>query len=824
MKRGLSFLLALIIFLCSLLSVTVTAYADYNANLTAHQKTDAILRNYVDPNCHLDKYTLTEAEEAELLTVAEEATADCTTDYEKISAIAKFVSEEIYYDYDYYEDRTTTLYYKPYEVWTNKRTVCEGYARLTKEFLNLINIPCMCISASNHLYNSAYDSENDRWIYLDTTWCSGNVYEYGEFDKGSYYSSYFDMSLETLSSLKSHEVYGLYGIVVDETEYELETPETADEWANLDEWEICVAGVTDSFESETVNIIGSFDGIDVTTINESAFYGCGTITAVTMPEGLQHIKYRAFGDCTNLTSVTIPNSVTTIDNTIFSGCTSLTAIVIPDGVTKLGSSVFRGCVNLTSVTLPANITNLGSSIFRDCTSLACVTIPNNVTNIGSDVFRGCTNLTSVTIPDCVTSIGSAAFRECPKLTSFVIPEGVTSINSYLFYQCTGLSSVRIPDGVTSIGDYAFYGCKGLTSISIPENVTKIGNAAFRECVNVTSFTISEGVTSLGSYTFRGCTGLTSFTLPEGITNIGFGSFYNCTNLTSISIPDSVTTIDSYAFYQCYKLESVDIPKNVTSIGMCAFHACADLSTVEIPEGVTSIADKAFQSCVGLKEVSIPDSVQTIGDYAFRHCALKSVVIPKNVTTLGDYIFQGCGGLKKVVMYDNLTSIGAEAVTSPTVIYCYENTTAHSYAVENGITYVPIQLASAKNEVSVDFNNKIIFSSVNGCIDVAELVSASQDFTLIANASLSAGDIKYYGTGSEVFITISGVEVDEYTVVVTGDINGDSVCDVLDVSQTERIANGHGTPTDLEIYAANGRISDNVDINSYQNVVNTVLNC
>ncbi len=847
MKRSLSFLLAFIIFLCASSSVGVDVYADNAANLAAHQITNKIIQDYVEPDFHLDKYDLTESEEAELLAVAEGATADCTTDYEKISAITKFVAEEIYYDYDYYYGRTTTLYYKPYEVWTNKRTVCEGYARLTKELFNLLNIPCMCIYADNHAYNGAYDADNDRWIYLDSTWCSGNTYSYEQFKSGSYRPSRFDMSLETLASLDNHEVYDISGIVVNDIEYKLETPETVADWANLDEWKVCATGVADDFDSTVIDIIGSLEGIAVKTINGAAFDGCSTVTTVKMPDSLLEIKYRAFRNCTSLTSVTFPDNLTNIENTVFSGCTSLTSITIPDSVTEVRNSVFEGCVNLTSVTLPKNISFIGSSIFQDCTSLTSITIPTSVTRIGDSAFRGCTGLTSITIPQNVTKIDSSAFRGCTNLTSVVIPDSVidigsyafrdctnlaciklpenmTTINSYTFCNCSSLTEITIPDGVTTIGDYAFNGCTGFTSVTIPDSVTKLGSSVFRDCVNLASVTFPDKLSSLGSYALRGCTSLTSVTLPDGLPSIPIGCFYNCKNLTSVIIPDGITTIDIYAFYQCYNLSSITIPDSVTSIEYCAFAMCTYLSTVTIPDGVVSIGDKAFHSCVRLSSVSIPDSVQTIGDYAFRYCDLRFVVIPKNVTTLGDYVFQGCSGLKKVVMYDNLTEIGVEAVTSPKVIYCYENTTAHSYAVENGISYVPIQLSSERNEVSVDFNNRIIFSSVNGCTDVAELVSTSQGCDLSANASLTEGDIKCYGTGSEVVIAISGVPIDEYIIVVEGDTNRDGVCDVLDVSETELIANGHKNSVTLQCYAANGCVADSIDASAYQNVVNTALNC
>ena len=47
----------------------------------------------------------------------------------------------------------------------------------------------------------------------------------------------------------------------------------------------------------------------VTTIGESAFYGCSRLTSVTIPESVTEIVDGVFYECSGLTSVIIPNSL-----------------------------------------------------------------------------------------------------------------------------------------------------------------------------------------------------------------------------------------------------------------------------------------------------------------------------------------------------------------------------------------------------------------------------------------------------------------------------------------------------------------------------------
>ena len=65
-----------------------------------------------------------------------------------------------------------------------------------------------------------------------------------------------------------------------------------------------------------------------TTIGDSAFYDCRSLTNINIPDGVTTIGGSAFYNCYSLANVNIPDSVTTIGDSAFSGCSCLTDIVI----------------------------------------------------------------------------------------------------------------------------------------------------------------------------------------------------------------------------------------------------------------------------------------------------------------------------------------------------------------------------------------------------------------------------------------------------------------------------------------------------------------
>ena len=134
-------------------------------------------------------------------------------------------------------------------------------------------------------------------------------------------------------------------------------------------------------------------------------------------------------------------SVTTIGETAFCYCSSLTSVTIPSSVTSINDYAFCYCNGLTSVTIPNSVASIGDYAFYDCNSLTSLDIPHSITTIGEAAFFKCTNLTKVNITDiekwCQIKFYSAyanplyyankLYLNDELLTNFVVPNSVTSI-------------------------------------------------------------------------------------------------------------------------------------------------------------------------------------------------------------------------------------------------------------------------------------------------------------------------------------------------------------------------------------------------------------
>ncbi len=183
---------------------------------------------------------------------------------------------------------------------------------------------------------------------------------------------------------------------------------------------------------------------------------------------------------TEITKVIIGEGIETIGKANFYGCTSLTSVSLPTTLKKIS-----GSASLPMGDDDVSATNYGA--FRDCTSLQNITLPEGLTTIDAVAFRGCTSLKSITLPNSLTSLGGGAFMDCTNLTTVKYGEGLTSTGTRMFYN-SGVKNVIFSSTITKIDSYSFYSTK-ITNIEIPEQITTIGTRAFANCSFLNTVTI-----------------------------------------------------------------------------------------------------------------------------------------------------------------------------------------------------------------------------------------------------------------------------------------------------------------------------------------------
>ena len=191
----------------------------------------------------------------------------------------------------------------------------------------------------------------------------------------------------------------------------------------------------------------------ITSIGSNAFGGTPFLGNQTTD-----VKYagKCVIDCVyDVPDIEIKPDTICIADYAFYGCQSLTAVTIPDSVISIGDGAFADCEALTEVTIGKSVKSIGISAFSGCELLTSVTIPDSVISLGGWAFENCTSLTEVIISDYVTDIGVEAFYNCISLKEITIPESVESIGALAF------GYYKNEDGsLTKIEDFTIYGVKG----------------------------------------------------------------------------------------------------------------------------------------------------------------------------------------------------------------------------------------------------------------------------------------------------------------------------------------------------------------------------
>ncbi len=230
-----------------------------------------------------------------------------------------------------------------------------------------------------------------------------------------------------------------------------------------------VTGITNATISSTISPTGPI--YNVTSIGDSAFEFCGTLTSVTIPSSVTSIGEFAFQFCTSLASVNIPNSVTIIKYQSFFGCTSLASVTIPSSVTTIELAAFRNCSNLNLVYFLQQLAlpTIQTGAFTDI----------SVSSVGK-YYSTITDTTQIT-PPIFNSISSMTF---PTLTSITPFNGVLNTLSVISY--TDL----VTNGNEDVGNtpYVFI-VNAVSSGSLSIGTTQVNATLWNASTNKT---IAEG--------------------------------------------------------------------------------------------------------------------------------------------------------------------------------------------------------------------------------------------------------------------------------------------------------------------------------------------
>lgn len=271
------------------------------------------------------------------------------------------------------------------------------------------------------------------------------------------------------------------------------------------------------------------------------------------------------------------------------------------------------------------------------------------------------------------------------------------------------------------------------------------------------------------------------------------------NLLSSTVMIDITNFDVIPA-ALFSYEEID----ANTLTITAYNGSAANITVPMEiDGLETktLSENAFLNKVSVVSVNIPNTVDTIGENCFSGCAnISKITIPKSVTEIADGAFDGCG---------NLT------------IYCYEGSYAQSYAEENGIPYVLLDLVTVGKTV-INEEAGIIFTHQKFKTQVDEIVKADSSYTVMAIPSAMSSKANYYGTGSVLYFFRNGSLVYTYNVVVYGDVNGDSVVNVLDAAMVQLANSGLRILQDNYLLATDFANDGTVDASDYQQVINLVL--
>lgn len=392
-------------------------------------------------------------------------------------------------------------------------------------------------------------------------------------------------------------------------------------------------------------VVSLYNNHDRNIFVKNDFEANTTVKEVIIPGRVTSIGESAFYNCSSLTSVNIPSSVTSIGDWAFAYCSSLTSIEIPSSVTSIGESTFQDCWNLTDIyidNLQSNIT-FGSSFgnayvhYSDCKHT--ITISNDprkqvefqeVSNNLEEGKIACRetyqfqllNEQGEVVKDKEVRIKS---QDSAQATEYITPneDGIYTLenvnrNKKIIIGMENGETAQVIDESGVTWEYTYEDGKA--------RALKYISGEIPETLEVPEKIDGLVVTTMANEALKGMN-VKHVILPDSIINIGYSAFENCTELETIVLPVDLQFISDLAFKGCTKLTQVELPEDLIVIGNEAFSGCSDLSMVlTFKDGIKAMGRESFKDCISLSgKLVLPGGIVQISSGAFKGCTGITVV-------------------------------------------------------------------------------------------------------------------------------------------------------------------------------------------------------
>ncbi|MFW5780539.1 MAG: leucine-rich repeat protein, partial [Bacillota bacterium] len=197
-----------------------------------------------------------------------------------------------------------------------------------------------------------------KWIHNETGTIAGELriqnFEPDDFEEGTYLVEYtaFDRHVMIPSVHSAQQIIGISKYSNGNTEYNgFRGNEYVEE----------ISFVEGYYDGETF-----VDGSTIKYILEGAFENAINLRRIVLPSSLEYIGPNAFRNCQSLEEIVFSSTSSSVEiaENAFYGCSSLTTITLEENITAIGDNAFGECSSLTTIYMNGDTPPTGNQPFE----------------------------------------------------------------------------------------------------------------------------------------------------------------------------------------------------------------------------------------------------------------------------------------------------------------------------------------------------------------------------------------------------------------------------------------------------------------------------